>query len=61
VLPIDTRKESAMSKKIKVNISLGREIYEKGKAMADELGIPFSTLISILISNEANKNNKKKG
>lgn len=48
-----------MSKKVRVNISLGREIYEKGKAMAEELGIPFSTLISILISNEANKSKKK--
>jgi predicted DNA binding CopG/RHH family protein len=49
-----------MSKKIKVNISLATVIYEKGKAEAERLGIPFSTYVSVLIAKEsAEKNNKK--
>lgn len=60
VLQLDTRKESRMSKKIKVNISLATEIYEKGKAEAERLGIPFSTYVSVLIAKDnTEKKNKK--
>lgn len=48
-----------MSKKVKIHISLSTEIYEKGKEMADKLGIPFSTYLSVLIANDTNKNKKK--
>lgn len=49
-----------MSKKVKVNISLSPEIYEKGKAEADRMGIPFSTYLSVLIAKDTTaKNNKK--
>lgn len=48
-----------MSKKIKINISLAPEIYEKGKQEAERMGIPFSTYLSVLISSDTN--NKKKG
>jgi predicted DNA binding CopG/RHH family protein len=49
-----------MSKKIKTNISLAPEIYEKGKEMAEELGIPFSTYVSVLIAKDnADKKNRK--
>ena len=48
-----------MSKKVKIHISLATEIYEKGKERADELGIPFSTYLSVLIANDTNK--KKRG
>lgn len=46
-----------MAKKVKVNISLAEEIHSKGKDMAEKMGIPFSTFVSVLISNES----KKKG
>lgn len=46
-----------MKRKVKIHISLATEIYDRGKEMADELGIPFSTYLSILIAND---NNKKK-
>jgi predicted DNA binding CopG/RHH family protein len=50
-----------MSKKVKIHISLASEIYEKGKERADELGIPFSTYLSVLIANDTkNKNEKRK-
>lgn len=49
-----------MSKKIKTNISLAPEIYDKGKEMAEELGIPFSTYVSVLIAKDTNTNAKKK-
>lgn len=50
-----------MSKKVKIHISLANEIYEKGKSRADELGIPFSTYLSVLIASEQkNKNEKRK-
>jgi predicted DNA binding CopG/RHH family protein len=55
----DTRKESEMSKKVKTHISLANEIYEKGKERADELGIPFSTYLSVLIAQDTSKKNKK--
>jgi predicted DNA binding CopG/RHH family protein len=61
VLQKDTRKESKMSKKVKIHISLANEIYEKGKEEADKLGIPFSTYLSVLIANDTkNKNEKRK-
>jgi predicted DNA binding CopG/RHH family protein len=41
-----------MSKKVKIHISLSTEIYDKGKAEADKLGIPFSTYLSILIARD---------
>ena len=49
-----------MSKKVKIHISLATEIYDKGKERADELGIPFSTYISVLIANDTNKKEKRK-
>ena len=49
-----------MSKKVKIHISLANEIYEKGKEKAEELGIPFSTYLSVLIANDR-KNKKEKG
>ena len=49
-----------MSKKIKINISLASEIYDKGKANAEELGIPFSTYISVLIAKDSNEKKGKK-
>jgi predicted DNA binding CopG/RHH family protein len=49
-----------MSKKVKVHISLATEIYEKGKEMAEQLGIPFSTYLSVLIAKDNNdKKNRK--
>lgn len=48
-----------MSKKVKIHISLANEIYENGKEMAERLGIPFSTYLSVLIANDTNKNKKK--
>lgn len=49
-----------MSKKVKIHISLSAEIYEKGKEMADELGIPFSTYLSVLIAKDTNEKKKKR-
>jgi predicted DNA binding CopG/RHH family protein len=50
-----------VSRKVKIHISLANEIYEKGKAEADKLGIPFSTYLSILIANDTkNKSEKRK-
>lgn len=48
-----------MSKKVKIHISLANEIHDKGKERADQLGIPFSTYISVLIANDTNKTKKK--
>ena len=48
-----------MSKKVKIHISLATEIYEKGKEEADQLGIPFSTYLSVLIAKDTNSKNKK--
>lgn len=49
-----------MSKKVKIHISLATEIYEKGKEKADQLGIPFSTYVSVLVAKDnLNKNGKK--
>lgn len=60
VLQIDTRKESEMSKKIKVNISLAPEIYEIGKHEAERMGIPFSTYLSVLIANQSQTKNERR-
>jgi predicted DNA binding CopG/RHH family protein len=59
VLQTDTRKESEMSKKVKIHISLATEIYDKGKEEAERMGIPFSTYLSVLIANDT-KNKKEK-
>lgn len=50
-----------MSKKVKTNISLAREIYDKGKANAEELGIPFSTYLSVLIAKDSSISKDKGG
>lgn len=50
-----------MSKKVKIHISLATEIYDKGKEKADELGIPFSTYLSVLIANDNSNDKKKRG
>ena len=50
-----------MSKKIKINISLAPEIYDRGKEKADELGIPFSTYVSVLIAKDNTGKNSRKG
>jgi predicted DNA binding CopG/RHH family protein len=44
----------------KIHISLNNEILEKGKANAREMGIPFSTYLSILISNDKKVKRKEK-
>lgn len=44
----------------KIHISLNGEILEKGKANAKEMGIPFSTYLSILISNDKKAKRKEK-
>ena len=53
---------SKEKRKIKVHISLSTEIYEKGKIVSDELGIPFSTYLSVLIARNVteHENTKKK-
>ena len=48
-----------MSKKVKIHISLANEIYEKGKEMAERLGIPFSTYLSVLIAKDTNEKKNK--
>lgn len=47
-----------MGKKVKIHISLSTEIYEKGKEMADKMGIPFSTYLSVLIAKDTNNKSK---
>ena len=59
VLRIETRKEHKMSKKVKIHISLATEIYEKGKAEADKMGIPFSTYLSVLIAKDTTEKRAK--
>ena len=49
-----------MSKKVKIHISLANEIYEKGKEKAEELGIPFSTYLSVLIAKDSNEKKNRK-
>lgn len=48
-----------MSKKVKINISLAPEIYDKGKAEAERLGIPFSTYLSVLIAKDTTQKSNK--
>ena len=48
-----------MSNKVRINISLNEEIYNKGKENAEKMGIPFSSYLSILISNDNNRKEKK--
>ena len=48
-----------MSKKVKTNISLAKEIYDKGKEMSEALGIPFSTYLSVLIAKDSNTKERK--
>lgn len=50
-----------MSKKVKIHISLSTEIYEKGKEMAERLGIPFSTYLSVLIAKDSANTKERKG
>lgn len=50
-----------MSKKVKIHISLATEIYEKGKSKAEELGIPFSTYLSVLIAKDNANSKERKG
>lgn len=50
-----------MSRKVKIHISLSNEIYDKGKEMADRLGIPFSTYLSVLIAKDVANSQKEKG
>ena len=52
-------KGEKMSSKVKVHISLNEQIYLIAKAKAEEMGIPFSTYLSILISNDNKKKEKK--
>lgn len=47
-----------MSNKVKVHISLNEQIYEQGKANAEKMGIPFSTYLAVLISNDNRKEKK---
>jgi predicted DNA binding CopG/RHH family protein len=47
-----------MSNAKKICISLNGEVLKKGKAKAEEMGIPFSTYLSILISNDKRKEKK---
>lgn len=49
-----------MGKSIKTSISLNEKVYNKGKIMADEMGMPFSTFISVLISEKAKQEERKK-
>lgn len=48
-----------MSKKVKINISLAPEIYDKGKAEAERMGIPFSTYLSVLIAKDTTQKSNK--
>ena len=60
VLQKATRKESKMSKKVKIHISLATEIYDKGKEEAEQMGIPFSTYLSVLIAKDTTKKTNEK-
>ena len=55
----EQRKGENMTNAKKISISLNSEILKKGKARAEEMGIPFSTYLSILISNDNNKKERK--
>lgn len=49
-----------MGNGIKVHISLPESVYNKGKTMAYEMGIPFSTFISVLISEKAKQEERRR-
>ena len=49
-----------MSNTIKTSISLNEKVYNKGKTMAFEMGVPFSNFISMLISEKAKQEERKK-
>lgn len=49
-----------MSKAIKTSISLDEKVYNKGKIMAEETGLPFSTFICVLIAEKAKQEERKK-
>jgi hypothetical protein len=49
-----------MEKSIKTSISLPPKIYNKAKIMADEMGLPFSTFLSVLIAEKAKQEERKK-
>lgn len=49
-----------MSKKVKIHISLATEIYDKGKEEAEQMGIPFSTYLSVLIAKDTTKKTNEK-
>ena len=50
-----------MSSVKKISISLNEKILEQGKALAERRGIPhFSTLISVLIAEEEQRQRKEK-
>lgn len=54
-----TQKGENMSNAKKICISLNGEVLKKGKAKSEEMGIPFSTYLSILISNDTKKKERK--
>ena len=49
-----------MSKCIKTSISLPEKVYNKGKLMADEMGLPFSVFMAVLISEKSKQEERKK-
>lgn len=50
-----------MKKAKKLSISLNEEIINKGKALADQRGIPsFSAFLSVLIAEEHNRKTKER-
>ena len=57
----NTKGVKKVSKKVKIHISLASEIYEKGKAEAERMGIPFSTYLSVLIAKDNTKSQERKG
>jgi hypothetical protein len=57
----NTKGVKKVSKKVKIHISLANEIYEKGKAEAERIGIPFSTYLSVLIAKENAKTKERRG
>ena len=49
-----------MGKCIKTSISLNEKVYNKGKSMADEMGLPFSAFIQVLIAEKSKQEERKK-
>ena len=54
-----TKGVKKVSKKVKIHISLATEIYEKGKAEAERMGIPFSTYVSVLVAKDNTQKKSK--